>query len=132
MTRDRGSSSGELVILVPVMMMIVLLAFYVGRTTQTSAVLQHVADVAAREASMTTSRRASRVAIAASYRELARNEVHCSKAAIRVERVFVQGTKGVLVYLSCRTSAKDLSLLSHLQTTLHVESMSVFDRYRAE
>ncbi len=132
MTRDRASSSGELVLLVPVMMMIVLLAFYAGRTTQTSAVLQHVADVAAREASMTTSGRASRVAIAASFRELARNKVHCSHAAIRAERVFVRDTKGVLVHLSCRTSAKDFSLLSHLQTTLHVESMSVFDRYRAE
>ena len=132
MTRDRASSSAELIILVPVMMMIVLLAFYVGRTTQTSAVLQHVADVAAREASMTSSGRASRVAIAASNRELARNKVRCTQAAVLVKRVVVQGNKGVLVHLSCRTSAKDLSLLTLMQTTLHVEAMSAFDRYRAE
>lgn len=132
MTRERGSSSGELVILAPIMMMIVLLAFYVGRTTQTSAILQHVADVAAREASMATGQRASRVAVAASQRELTRNKVHCNNASVHVERISVQGTKGVLVHLTCRTSAKDLSLLPLVQSTLRVESMSVFDRYRAE
>lgn len=114
------------------MMMIVLLTFYVGRTTQTAGVLQHVVDVAAREASMTTVRRASRVAVLATQRELVRNNVNCSRAMVDVQRISVEGTQGVLVRLICRTSVKDTTLLSLVPTTLKAESTSVFDRYRAD
>lgn len=132
MTRDRGSTTGELVVLIPLLMMIVLVIVYVGRVTQTAIVLQQVVDVAARDASLASRRSVSQVAIASSQRELERNDVYCTRANIRT-RISQMGNQSTInVQLSCQVSLRDMSLLKLSSISLRADSTSVIDRFRGE
>jgi Flp pilus assembly protein TadG len=132
MTQDRGSTTGELVVLIPLLMMIVLVIVYVGRVTQTAIVLQQVVDVAARDASLASRRSVSQVAIASSQRELVRNDVYCTRANIRT-RISQMGNQSTInVQLSCQVSLRDMSLLNLSSITLRADSTSVIDRFRGE
>ena len=112
---EKGSSTGETVILIPVLMMIVLLVVHVGRLTHTAVSLQHIAEVAARDASMSSRRLALPTAIASSQRELRRS-----------------GLQTIRVRLVCNVSQKDFRLLNLLPSKLEVSAQSVVDRYRGE
>lgn len=129
---ERGSSTGELVVLVPVLMLIVLLVVHVGRVTQTAIGLQHVAEVAARDASMSSRRQALAVAITSSKRELLRKDFDCSRTLITTEEVQVGRLQSVKVHLKCNVSQKDVGVLNLFPLTLQVSALSVIDRYRGE
>ena len=129
---ERGSSTGELVVLVPVLMLIVLLVVHVGRVMQTAIGLQHVAEVAARDASMSSRRQALAVAIRSSKRELLRKDLDCSRMLITTKEVQVGGLQSVKVHLKCNVSQKDVGVLNLFPLTLQVSALSVIDRYRGE
>ena len=129
---ERGSSSGELVILLPVLMLIVLLVVHVGKLTQTGVSLQHVAEVAARDASMASRRSAKSTAIASSQRELLRSDVHCSRIVVSTEEVTITGLQSIRVRLVCDVSRKDFRVLQLLPSKLEVSAQSVIDRYRGD
>lgn len=129
---ERGSSTGELVILLPVLMLIVLLVVHVGKMTHTAVDLQQVAEVAARDASMSSRRRALSTAIASSQRELRRSNLHCSRVVVSTEEAIVSGLQSITVRLACNVSQKDFRLLNLLPTNLEVSALSVVDRYRGE
>lgn len=129
---ERASSTGETVILIPVLMMIVLLVVHVGRLTHTAVSLQHVAEVAARDASMSSRRLVLPIAIASSQRELLRSDLQCSRAVVSTEEVKINGLQSIKVRLVCHVSRKDFRILNLLPSKLEVSAQSVVDRYRGE
>lgn len=129
---EKGSSTGETVILIPVLMMIVLLVVHVGRLTHTAVSLQHIAEVAARDASMSSRRLALPTAIASSQRELRRSELQCSRVVVSTEEVKISGLQSIRVRLVCNVSRKDFRILNLLPSKLEVSAQSVVDRYRGE
>lgn len=129
---ERGSSTGELVILLPVLMLVVLLVVHVGRLTHTATSLQQVAEVAARDASMSSRQKGLSTAIASSQRELRRSNLHCSRVVVSTEEIVVSGLQSIKVRLACNVSRRDLRLLNLLPSRVEVSAQSVIDRYRAE
>lgn len=129
---ERGSSTGELVILLPVLMLIVLLVVHVGKMTHTAVSLQQVAEVAARDASMSSRHKTLSTAIASSQRELRRSNLHCSRVVVSTEEIVVSGLQSIMVRLACNVSRKDFQLLSLIPSRLEVSAQSVVDRYRGE
>lgn len=132
MRNERGSTSGELVVLIPVLMIVVLFAVYVGRATQTVITLQHVADVAARDASMASRRNAQHIAVLSAQRELQRGETLCSRAKVESRVVQVNDLAAIKVDISCSLSMKDVLLLRVAPHSLHASAVSVIDRYRGQ
>lgn len=131
MSSQRGSMTGEVVVLIPALMMIVLLVVYAGRLMQTSTQIQQVADVAAREASTATRRSSLRVAIAATQREMTLHNLSCERAQVSTRQSMIEGLAAVHVTVTCSLSVKELLLLRVPARTLKATSIAVVDRYRS-
>jgi Flp pilus assembly protein TadG len=131
MNRMRGSTSSELVILLPVLMLVILLVVYLGRITQTSTSLQHIADVAARDASQASIGNSVQIARMSAQRELKMSDVRCESVVVETKQTRSNGFSTVNVQLSCRASLEEMSILSFIPLTIIVTSSSVIDRYRS-
>lgn len=129
---ERASSTGELVILVPVLMALVLFVVFVGRLTDTAIGLQHVAEVAAREASMSSRSTARTTAMSSSRRELLHSEIHCERVAVTTSEVAIGDLQSIKVSLACSVSRKDSGTLFLFPITLRTSALSVIDRYRGD
>lgn len=131
MTTERGSTSGEIVILIPLLMSVILLIVYVGRVSSTKTTLQHIADVAAREASKVSQSNVERTAMNAAQRELRRGDISCGSVNVRARQIRSSYQISVHVSLTCRTVASDVAIVGLVPVTIHVSSSSVIDRYRS-
>ena len=132
MRNDRASTTGEVVVLMPVLFLILMLTVSMGRATHASIVLQHVADVASREASMASRARSSQVAALSAQRELAQNNVECHQARITSQTIQIGSESAVTVVLMCRTASPRSFLFNFLSIPIRAESTAVIDRYRGE
>lgn len=132
MRDDRGSTTGEFVVLFPVLMVLLLLIVHLGRVTQTGSMIQDVVDVAAREASLASRSSTLSVAMSSSRRELMQKNIHCERARIRTQEVATQGLAAVKVHLTCNSPMSQFALLRLVPVTLSASSVSVIDRYRAD
>lgn len=132
MREDRGSTTGEFVVLFPVLMVLLLLIVHLGRVTQTGSMIQDVVDVAAREASLASRSSTLSVAKSTSRRELMQKNIDCERARITTHKVATQGLVAVKVHLTCSTPMSQFALLRLASITLNASSISVIDRYRAD
>ncbi len=132
MRNERASTTGEVVVLMPVLFLILMLTVSMGRATHASIVLQHVADVASREASMASRARSSQVAALSAQRELAKNNVECHQARVTSQTIQIGSETAVTVVLTCRTASQKNSFLNLLSIPIRAESTAVIDRYRGE
>ena len=132
MRNDRASTTGEIVVLMPVLFLILMMTVSVGRVTHASIVLQHVADVASREASMASRTRSSQIAVISAQRELAKNDVECHQARVTSQTIQIGSETAVTVVLTCRTNSQRNPLFNFLSIPIRAESTAVIDRYRGE
>lgn len=132
MRDDRGSTTGEFVVLFPVLMVLLLLIVHLGRVTHAGSVIQEVADVAAREASLSSRSSTLLVATSTSRRELIRKKIHCEKARVTTQEIATQGLAAVKVHVACVSPMSQFVLLRLASVTLSASSVSVMDRYRAD
>ncbi len=132
MRNDRASTTGEVVVLMPVLFLILMLTVSVGRVTHASIILQHVADVASRDASMASRARSSQIAAMSAQRELAKNNVECHQSRVTSQIIQVGRETAITVALTCRTASPSSFLFNFLSIPIRTESTAVIDRYRGE
>lgn len=112
MTGDRGSASLELVLLTPVLVLLVLLVAFAGRTAQTRADVDRAARDAARAASIArTPETAVEDGGSAASATLTAGDVTCRTLTVDVDTsTFVAGGS-VRATVTCAVDLTDLGLL---------------------
>lgn len=129
---DRGSTSVELVLLTPVLMVLALFVVLAGRSGEALRQVQHAADHGARAASQTSAAKreeSGRVAAASDLRLAGRS---CVDQTIGVEQTKIGRLDAVKVTVSCRVEHAGLQLLGMSDRRVRAESIEVIDVYRAK
>lgn len=129
---DRGSTSVELVLLAPVLMVLALFVVLAGRSGEALRQVQHAADHGARAASQASSARRDDVGHAAAASDLAAAGRSCVDQTIGVEKTKIGRLDAVKVTVSCRVKHAGLQLLGMSDRRVQAESVEVIDVYRAK
>jgi Flp pilus assembly protein TadG len=128
---DRGSATVELVILAPVLVVLMLLVVFVGRSGGALEQVRHAADAGARAASLVARPSMDAAATQAVTRDLNANGSNCASTSVAVSFLDASDVDSVTVTVSCQTNTAGTSLLGASARTLSASSTEVIDRYRA-
>lgn len=131
--RDKGSASLELSLLAPVVIGLLLLVVYAGRTVQAEADVAHAAYEAARTASLVGDpTNAIEAAIQVVQANLAQGTAACQDLDISVDTSLFAPGGQVTVTVTCVSTYEDLSLLAVPGTRQFVANATeVIDTFRA-
>lgn len=130
---DDGTAVVETVLLVPVLMLVFLVAVFVGRLEGARLNVESAASSAARSASLARSPSAARAAASAEVtRALASARVSCPHSQVAVDTARFRPGGVVSVSLTCRADLGDLAGVGFLpvNTKITHTSRSPVDRYR--
>lgn len=135
---QRGSSSLELAIIAPVLLLLIALIVMGGRYAMASAAITGVAGAAARDASLARNPAAARAAaLSTAVATLADQDLHCQGApTVRVDTSGFAARPGipasVSVDLTCVVVVNGLNVPGLPNTrTLHERAVSPLDSYRS-
>lgn len=135
--RERGSSTLELAIITPALLLLLGLVVVGGRVQVASGALEHAAATAAREASLMRAGTAAQAAASvAAARELDGQDLRCAATSTTVDTSGLTRRVGqpatVAVTLTCTVSFADLALPGLPGArTLTATATSPLDRFRA-
>lgn len=123
---DRGSTTVEMVIMAPILMMMLLFIVYVGRLTQANSEVAQAADHAARAAALVSRPSMSAQAQAAASASLA--DSTCLNRQVSV----AEGQFEVSVTVTCTIVRSDLAPLAPGQQTVSATSTEIIDVKRGD
>jgi|688.fasta_scaffold183663_5 Flp pilus assembly protein TadG len=132
MRSDRGSASVEMVLLAPVLMVMVLLVAYAGRSTQALVTIRQAADRGARAASMVHPSRMESIGKQAVFDDLQRSGMRCEQYMVNVAFDGDASVRSVLVEVECTVNQQGLALLGLRDRTLYAKSIEVIDVWRVD
>lgn len=133
---ERGSAALEAAILAPGLLILIAVILYAGRVALAGQSVQHAADQAAREASISrTGEQARRVALDQARRTLAQEGLDCSSTSIQLGTAGFGSRVGeaasVRAQVTCVIKVSDLSLpLLPGSKTVREAAVSPIDTYR--
>lgn len=127
MRNERGSSTVEMVVIAPVLVLLMLFVVGCGRWVQAGMSARDAADQAARSASMVSAGRMERVALAQVSRHLSRGSSACTGPRASVELRRSGLTSNVHVTVRCRVDMSGLTGLFGLPRTVTASSSEVID-----
>ncbi len=123
---ERGSTTVELVVIVPALMTMLLLVVYVGRLTQANAAVTQAADHAARAAALSARPAMSGEAQSAAVESLS------GTTCLDRHVVVAVGPQVVTATVTCTIKRSDLAPLAPGQQTVSASSTEVIDVRRGE
>ena len=118
----RGSSSVEVVLLAPVLVVLMLLAVGCGRWVSAALATRNAVDQAARAATVVSAGRMERVALGHVERELSVDSSYCSRLSARVDLRRQGRVSFVVVNATCSVDLR--GLLGILGTSRKVSARS--------
>ena len=130
--RDRGSAALELVLIAPMLVLVLMFIVFLGRLTQSRAVIDDAAHQAARAASIAlTPGAATTQARLAAATALAGRGLTCQAFTVQVSLNGFRPGGTVTATVTCTTSFTDLTLLRVPgAATMSASFTSVIDTYR--
>ena len=130
MKSESGSSTVELVLLAPVLMVMVLFGVHSGRLSEAKIQVQHAADQGARAGSLAAESKIAQVATVAVENDLKLAGIACTKVSIDVGAVATGMTNAVRVQVECDVRVDGTQLLGLLPDRVHAASIEVIDEWR--
>lgn len=130
MKSESGSSTVELVLLAPVLMVMVLFGVHSGRLSEAKIQVQHAADQGARAGSLAAESKIAQVATVAVENDLKLAGIACTKVSIDVGAVATGMTNAVRVQVECDVRVDGTQLLGLLPDRVHATSIEVIDEWR--
>lgn len=130
MKSESGSSTVELVLLAPVLMVMVLFGVHSGRLSEAKIQVQHAADQGARAGSLAAESKIAQVATVAVENDLKLAGIACTKVSIDVGAVATGVTNAVRVQVECDVRVDGTQLLGLLPDRVHATSIEVIDEWR--
>ena len=130
MKSESGSSTVELVLLAPVLMVMALLGVHSGRLSEAKIQVQHAADQGARAGSLAAESKIAQVATVAVENDLKLAGIACTKVSIDVGAVATGMTNAVRVQVECDVRVDGTQLLGLLPDRVHATSIEVIDEWR--
>jgi Flp pilus assembly protein TadG len=127
---ESGSSTVELVLLAPVLMVMVLFGVHSGRLSEAKIQVQHAADQGARAGSLAAESKIAQVATVAVENDLKLAGIACTKVSIDVGAVATGMTNAVRVQVECDVRVDGTQLLGLLPDRVHATSIEVIDEWR--
>jgi len=127
---ESGSSTVELVLLAPVLMVMVLFGVHSGRLSEAKIQVQHAADQGARAGSLAAESKIAQVATVAVENDLKLAGIACTKVSIDVGAVATGMTNAVRVQVECDVRVDGTQLLGLLPDRVHAASIEVIDEWR--
>jgi len=127
---ESGSSTVELVLLAPVLMVMVLFGVHSGRLSEAKIQVQHAADQGARAGSLAAESKIAQVATVAVENDLKLAGIACTKVSIDVGGVAAGVTNAVRVEVNCDVRVDGTQLLGLLPDRVHATSIEVIDEWR--
>jgi Flp pilus assembly protein TadG len=127
---QRGSTTVEMVLLAPVLMMLILLIVFAGRLTQANSQVRHAADQAARVASQKSDANRDGAATAAALADLSSNGIACLSPNVSISTSFAGQVQTVTATVSCEVNRSELAPLAPGAQRLVGTSTEVIDRRR--
>lgn len=129
---DRGSTTVELVLVAPVLLVLALFTILSGRSGEALRQVQHAADHGARAASQVAMGKREAVGLAAARSDLDGVGHSCRDSVIAVQTTKIGKLNAVKVTVSCRVEHAGLELLGLSARTVSADSIEVIDVYRAK
>jgi Flp pilus assembly protein TadG len=129
-SNQRGSTTIEMVLLAPVLMMLILLIVFAGRLTQVNSQVRHAADQAARVASQKSEVNRNGAATAAALADLASNGIACVSPTVSISTSSAGEVQTVTATVSCEVNRSELAPLAPGAQRLVGTSTEVIDRRR--
>ena len=130
MKSESGSSTVELVLLAPLLMVMVLFGVHSGRLSEAKIQVQHAADQGARAGSLAAESKIAQVATVAVENDLKLAGIACTKVSIDVGAVATGMTNAVRVQVECDVRVDGTQLLGLLPDRVHATSIEVIDEWR--
>ena len=130
MKSESGSSTVELVLLAPVLMVMALFGVHSGRLSEAKIQVQHAADQGARAGSLAAESKIAQVATVAVENDLKLAGIACTKVSIDVGAVATGMTNAVRVQVECDVRVDGTQLLGLLPDRVHAASIEVIDEWR--
>jgi Flp pilus assembly protein TadG len=127
---ESGSSTVELVLLAPVLMVMVLFGVHSGRLSEAKIQVQHAADQGARAGSLAAESKIAQVATVAVENDLKLAGIACTKVSIDAGAVATGMTNAVRVQVECDVRVDGTQLLGLLPDRVHATSIEVIDEWR--
>jgi len=127
---ESGSSTVELVLLAPVLMVMALFGVHSGRLSEAKIQVQHAADQGARAGSLAAESKIAQVATVAVENDLKLAGIACTKVSIDVGAVATGMTNAVRVQVECDVRVDGTQLLGLLPDRVHATSIEVIDEWR--
>lgn len=129
---DRGDTTVELVIVIPVLFLLLLFVVYAGRLTQANTRVHHAAAQAARAASLRSQAHGPATAQTAAARALADGGLSCTSSSVSTSWNAQISPGTVSVTVTCAIDRSDLAPLAPGLQTLTATSTEVIDLRRAD
>lgn len=129
---DRGSTTVELVLVTPVLMVLALFTVLSGRSGEALRQVQHAADHGARAASQVAIGKRQAVGLAAARNDMDGVGRSCRDSLITVQNTKIGRLDAVKVTVSCRVEHAGLELLGLSPRRVSADSIEVIDVYRAK
>jgi Flp pilus assembly protein TadG len=127
---DQGSSTVEMVLIAPVLMVLILLVVYAGRLSQTNSQVRHASDQAARAASLVNHDKQVGAASAAALQDLANNGVGCVSPSVTISATRIGQSDAVTATVSCSVNRSEMAPLAPGNQRIVASSTEVIDRRR--
>lgn len=127
---EQGSSTVEMVLIAPVLMVLILFVVYAGRLSQTNGQVRHASDQAARAASLVNSDRQAAAASAAALQDLANNGVGCISPSVAIATTRLGRSDAITATVSCAVDRSELAPLAPGSQRIVATSTEVIDRRR--
>ena len=125
----RGSTSVEVVLLAPVLMMLVMLIVYAGRYTEASIRVNRAADVGSRIASISNDSRMLWKGELAARTDIRLSKSSCQEVEVNLRRSRIGKLVTVTTTVSCVVPVMGLGLLSLPTRRVEATSTEVIDYY---
>lgn len=129
---DPGSTSVELVIMTPILMVLALFVVLSGHSGEALRQVQHAADQGARAASQASALGRQQSAISAASTDLQASGISCRSPRISVESIRLGRLDTVRVTVSCNVEHSGLALLRLHERRVVADSTEVIDYYRTK
>ena len=127
MSDARGSSSVEVVLLAPVLVVLMLLAVGCGRWVSAALATRNAVDQAARAATMVSAGRMERVALGHLERELSVDSSYCQRLSAAVDLRRQGRASFVVVSARCSVDLRGLLGILGSSRTVTARTMEVID-----
>lgn len=133
---DRGSTTLEVAVLAPAVLLLVAMLIVAGRVQVANAAVDHAAYVAAREASLArTPNHAHAAAVDAAGSDLLDQEIECGALAVDVDTAGFSAPIGqpahVTVTVRCTVTLSDLAMPGLGDRVLTATAVSPIDEWRS-